>query len=348
MRLSAQVAWYDGRTSKQREAMLVCEGETVTVTGEGVALSCPLGEVSVDPGLGKVRRQLRFPDGAIAETSDDGFVDELQRRQGRGGIARAVRWWEMSLKRAFAALLLTFLICFGFIRYGLPFLSARAAFALPASTQKLLGVQTLQLLDKVLLKPSKLPTERQKELARLFSTVTARHPGENEWRMELRSSKEVGANAFALPSGVIVVTDELVELAQNDDEIAGVMAHEAGHVIRRHALRHLLQNSATALLVATLTGDITSATSLAATMPTALIDAKYSRDFEREADDDAVAYLKEKKIPVKVYAEMLARLDAAHWKERDAGRQVGDFLDSHPQTLERVQRVLASERIGKE
>lgn len=340
----AQASWYDGVTSRRREVTLGCWGETLVVTGEDVELSYPLAEVRVEPGLGSIRRQLRFPDGATAETADEDFVERLQQLQGTGGFFRQVRSWEMNLKRAFFALVLTLLVCFLFVRYGVPFLSEQAAFALPPSTENHLGKETLQILDKLLLKPSKLSEERQKELTRLFSSVTAAHPERDGWRIEFRSSDEVGANAFALPSGIVVVTDELVELARSDDEIAGVMAHEVGHVSLRHAMRHLLQNSATALLVATLTGDITSISSFAATMPTALIDAKFSRDFEREADDAAVAYLKGKRIPVRVYAEMLARLDASHWEERDAAKAVGDFFGTHPQMLERVQRVMASEQ----
>ena len=339
---SARAIWYDGITSRRREVTLACDGEAVTVNGEEIDLRYPLGEARIDPGLGNIRRLLRFPDGATAETCDERFVEELQRRQGSGGFFKQVRHWEMSLKRTFAALLLTLLVCFAFVRYGVPFLSERAAYALPASTEKLLGGETLQLLDRLLLKPTKLPLERQKSLARLFSSVTAAHPERGGWRLELRSSEAVGANAFALPSGIVIVSDELVGIAQSDDEIAGVMAHEVGHVNRRHALRHLMQNSATALLVATLTGDITSISSFASTMPTALIDAKMSRDFEREADDAAIAYLKKRKIPVQVYAVMLARLDASHWKEREHGKGFGDFLSSHPEMLERVQRVMAS------
>jgi Zn-dependent protease with chaperone function len=337
---SSTATFYDGQSSKRHQVILTWDKGEIIVSGEGIARSYAVSGLQIDDGLGKIKRTVRFPDGAVAETSDERFIDALQRSQGTGGFFKNVRRWEMSLPRAAAALLLTLLVCFGFIRYGLPFLATKAAFALPPATEKLMGSETLQLLDRAVFKPSKLPVERQKSLTRLFSTITSQQPEGREWRLEFRSSAEIGANAFALPSGIVVVTDDLVNLATSEDEIAGVMAHEVGHVNQRHALRHLLQNSATALLVATLTGDITSASSLAATMPTLLIDAKYSRDFEREADDAAVAYLKKKRVPVQVYAEMLGRLDAAHWKDREKTKSFGDLFQSHPETKERVQRVL--------
>lgn len=332
--------FYDGQSSKRHQVTLTWDKGEVKVSGDGIARSYAVSDLNIDDGLGKIKRTVRFPDGAVAETSDERFVDSLQQRQGNGGFFKNVRRWEMSLPRALAALVLTLLICFGFIRYGLPYLAAKAAFALPPATEKLMGRETLQLLDRALFKPSKLPLERQKALSRLFSSITAEHREGKEWRLEFRSSADIGANAFALPSGIVVVTDDLVDMAKSDDEIAGVMAHEVGHVNQRHALRHLLQNSATALLVATLTGDITSVSSLAATMPTVLVEAKYSRDFERKADDAAVAYLKKRKVPVQVYAEMLGRLDAAHWKERESTQSLGDLLSSHPDTKERIQRIL--------
>lgn len=339
---SSTATFYDGQSTKRHQVTLSWDGGEIAVSGDGIARSYAVGELRIDDGLGKIRRTVRFPDGAVAETSDERFVDALQRRQGTGTFFKNVRRWEMSLPWAFAALALTLLVSFGFIRYGLPYLAAKAAFALPPATEKLMGSETLQILDRVVFKPSKVPVEKQKALSRLFFSITAGQEEGREWRLEFRSAPEVGANAFALPSGIVVITDGLVDLAKTDDEIAGVMAHEIGHVNQRHALRHLLQNSATVLLVATLTGDLTSISSLAATMPTVLIDAKYSRDYEREADDAAVAYLKKRGIPVQVYAEMLGRLDAAHWKDRETGKALGDLLSTHPEMKERVQRVLKS------
>lgn len=340
---SCSAVWYDGRTSRRREVTLTWDGKVVTVSGEGLELSYPLRDLRIEPGLGSTRRLLRFPEGVTAETAADKFVIELQQCQGRGGFFRGVHRWETSLKRAISALVLLIAVAFVFVRFGFPFLATKAAFALPPATEELLGRETLVLLDRLVLKPTALPAERQKALHRQFAAMIAGRPEQSGWRLELRSSEQVGANAFALPAGIVIVTDRLVEIAESDEGLAGILAHEIGHLQRRHALRHLLQNSATVLLVATLTGDISSITSLGATMPTALIDAKFSRDFEREADDAAVDYLKGKGIPVRVYAEMLAKLDAVHWKEREAAPRFGDLLGDHPEMLERVQRVMASD-----
>ena len=344
--ISARGFWYDGKTSECREVTIVCGDDAVVrVTGDGVDTSVSLQDLRIDPRLGTARRMIRFPDGAAAETADHEFLDGLHRLQGKGGFFRALHRWETSLMRALCALLLMLVTGFCFVRYAVPFLATKAAFALPAATEELLGRETLQILDRIVLEPTKLPEERRRELAALFATMTAGHPERRGWRLEFRSGEAVGANAFALPAGIVIVTDKLVALAKNNDQIAGVLAHEIGHVNRRHALRHLMQNSATALLVATVTGDITSVTSLSATLPTVLIDAKYSRDFEREADDAAVAYLKGKGIPVQTYADMLTRLGDEHRKDKkETDFSFMEVFADHPLIQERVKRVLG----GKE
>jgi Zn-dependent protease with chaperone function len=150
---------------------------------------------------------------------------------------------------------------------------------------------------------------------------------------------------MALPSGIVVITDGLVDLAKNDEELTAVLAHELGHVRGRHLLRHILQNSVAGLLMATVTGDITSVTSLSAALPTALIDARFSRDFEREADDAAVAYLKKEGIPTRRYIDILVRLQA-QLNAKNRGAVEGEetfknYLSTHPGTGERIRRILA-------
>lgn len=165
-------------------------------------------------------------------------------------------------------------------------------------------------------------------------------------RLEFRASQAIGANALALPSGIVVITDDLVALARHDDEIGAILAHELGHVHQRHILRHALQNSATGLIMATLTGDLMSITSLAATLPTTLVDASFSRAFEREADDAAMAWMRTAGVPPRRYAEILGRLQAqldVHHGAVGGGKSpVRNYLSTHPDTGERIRRIMKS------
>lgn len=343
--MNASGIYYDGRTSARRTVRLTLEGNRLLVAGEGVDLSAELARLVISEPLSTARRSVRFPSGALCEVSDVRFMDELLRRQGKGKASAAIHRWERSLPLALVALVVTVAVIWGFVAFGIPAMAERVARAVPPATEVSMGRETLAMLDKLVFTPSRLPGVRRRDITTQFSRMTRELPFGSGYRLEFRKSDRLGANALALPSGIIIVTDRLVEMAKSDDELIGVLAHEMGHVRHRHALRHVLQNSATGLVVAAITGDITSITSLAATLPTLLIDASYSRSFETEADDAAIDYLKRRGIPLKSYAAMLGRLEAEHRKtsgdtKTEKKKSLGDYFSTHPVTEERIKRVL--------
>jgi Zn-dependent protease with chaperone function len=348
--MRARGGYYDGRVAVRREVSLDLDGGMLHIRGEGVGESCRLEEVIVTPGVGSILRTLRFSDGSSCELADHAFVTHLERLQGKGGRATLLHRWEKSLPLALGALLLTALVVLLFLRFGVPVMARQVAFRLPPAAETSMGRETMAILDRLLLKPSRLDQGRRRELEGLFHRVAGGGAGTAGYRLEFRSSDSLGANAFALPGGIVVLTDGLVELARSDDEIAAVLAHEVGHVRHRHILRHVLQNSVTGLLVATLTGDLTSITSLSATLPTAIVDASFSRQFEREADDAAIAWMKSAGVDPRRYAEILARLqaqlDTRSGETFEPKSPIHNYLSNHPDTGERIRRVLASGQPG--
>jgi hypothetical protein len=343
--MEASAGYYDGRISTRREVTLYLEGKTLRIVGPGMDASYPIGSLRVTAGVGAIRRSLRLAGGGMCEVADGAFLAEIERRQGKGRLATLLHRWERSIPLAAAAVVLTVAVVVLFMRFGVPALARHAAFLLPVSAEASLGRESLDTLDRFLFKPSRVGAERQRGLQALFRGMTASMPGGDGFRLVFRASPPLGANALALPSGIVVMTDAMVALAKNDEELAAVLAHELGHVRERHLLRHVLQNSVATLLMATITGDIVSVTSLSATLPTALIDAKFSRDFEREADDAACAYLRQRGIAVSHYVAILSRLQTElEKKTKESGK--GDdtfrnYLSSHPATEERIRRILA-------
>lgn len=341
---TVEVTYFDGKISTRREALLTHDDRQVTLVCEEVKLSYPVTALRIPPAVGSIRRTIRLPDGGICETSDQEFAAELEQLQGSGRRAALLHRWEKSLTMVAAALWGMALIVLLFMRFGVPALSRHAAFAIPPAVESSMGRESLAVFDRLFAKPSKLGAERRSELTALFRrivTATGAPPG---CRLEFRNGGPIGANAFALPSGIVVITDQLVGLAKHDEEIGAILAHELGHVRQRHALRHVLQNSAAGLIMATLTGDLVSITSLAATLPTALVDASFSRDFEREADDAAIAWMKSAGVPPRRYAEILGRLqaqlDARSGEAFDRKNPVRNYLSTHPDTGDRIQRIM--------
>lgn len=227
---------------------------------------------------------------------------------------------------------------FALVQYGIPLLTGAIVQRLPLDIEARMGDEALELFDRWFMEESTLDTARQRDLTAQLQML-ARTTDAPAITVLFRHSDGLGANAFALPNGIIVFTDDIVTLAEDDRELLGVFAHELGHVQHRHTLRHVLQSSITGLLMIVLTGDVGSVSSLAATLPTVLVDTKFSRAFESEADTYAVELLTQNGIDSVHLGNILARMKA------DAGDDpVPGFLSTHPATDERVKQFSQGSR----
>jgi Zn-dependent protease with chaperone function len=306
--------------------------ETLRITGLKQELAYQISQVQIASRVGDTPRRIYLPAGAVCETPENDALDLILRRRERGRWQALVYALESRWAYVLPVLLVTLVGGWLLIDYAIPALAKRVASAFPTSADTALGRNGLDLLDRGLFSPSTLDKERQEELRAIFNTMTQQLADGHAFRLEFRKSERVGPNALALPSGIIVVTDELVLLARHYNELIGVLAHEIGHVQHRHALRTLLQNSVVALFIASLTGDVTSLTALSATLPTLMVEAKYSRAFETEADRFALQYLREHNIQPTYFANILVRMEQAPNRQG----KVHNYLASHPVTTERL------------
>lgn len=135
-------------------------------------------------------------------------------------------------------------------------------------------------------------------------------------------------NAFALPGGKVYLLNGLLQKAQNTDEIAGVLAHELGHVKHRDHMRKLIQTGGTSFLVGLLFGDVTGAGAVIFA-GRSLLDASYSRDAEQSADAFAADVMHKLGRSSAPMGEFLLRVTGAQ-----ANKSYTIFA-SHPLTEER-------------
>ena len=112
----------------------------------------------------------------------------------------------------------------------------------------------------------------------------------NAWRFYIVDSKEV--NAFAVPGGFIYVNRGLIERTQRMDQLAGVLGHEIGHVVRRHSIKQMQQEQGANMgvtLACVLTSVCDSGLGQAAIqVGGTAVFAKFSRSDEAEADEEGV------------------------------------------------------------
>ena len=330
-----QGTYFDGKSSKAHPVAVTFGGELLHVTNatDNSTFTVPLEQCVITPPLGKTARVIKLPHDAQIETSDLEAIAGIERRQGMNFGIRFIHALENHWKAVAGASVGLALFVWTFISLGIPLLAKHIAYSLSPEITETLSRQTLQILDSKLMKPSRLSPDRTKELDRLFDRLHG-GAGRFNYRLEFRRSPHIGPNAFALPSGIIVVTDELVNLARNDKELEGVLLHEIAHVENRHGLRSLVQNAGAYVVIAALVGDIASLYSAAASLPVMLAQSGYSRDFEREADRSAALYFIERHESTEPFRQFLSRLtaNAAHYPGES-------IFSSHPMTQERVRYI---------
>ena len=174
------------------------------------------------------------------------------------------------------------------------------------------------MLDASGCRPSTLDAARQETLRKRLVQL-----GEG-YRLELRTCPGIDPNAYALPGGTLVLTDELVRLAPNADQISAVLAHEMGHVRERHGLRTALERAGLIGALAAFTGD---GTRLSDSLRHVLLESGYPAKFEDQADAFALQRMRNAGIPARALAEMVPVLERYRAPVNDA----------------RIARVLAEE-----
>ncbi|MBC8413789.1 MAG: M48 family metallopeptidase [Nitrospira sp.] len=332
--------YFDGKTSISRTVIFTLYGKKAEIRGvdTGFVFTVPLVDCEISPAIGNTPRLIRLPGGAMCEAVDLDAVAALEELKGEQKILRLVHFIEGRWKAALVSIAGIIIFAWFFVVFGIPAIAEKAAFAVSADILNEVSNQTLEVLENRFLKPSELDQSRIDKLRRDFEEVLADVCRDEQCRVEFRKSPVVGPNAFALPSGLIIVTDELVEASENERELIGILLHEAAHIKERHGLRGIIQNTGVFIMVSVFVGDVASITSIAASLPTLLAQAGYSREFEREADEYAVRYFHQKGWDTESYREILVRIT------EKMTRYPGDsLLSSHPITEERVEDILKLE-----
>jgi Zn-dependent protease with chaperone function len=329
------VKLYDGRHPVAYAALLRLSAEQTTLAGEGFERHYPTSSLRVSPRIAIAPRFVALPDGGELECEDGVWLDSLPQQEASEGPVAWLerRWWAALSAVAMTALGLVFLYFF-----GLDALSDRIVQAIPIERELSFGDRTLRSLDGNVLRTSELDAERTQAIAVLFQRFSSEIPERGRVRLEFRNSDVIGANAFTLPGGIIVVTDQLVNLMP-DDEVVAVLAHELGHAHYRHVLRQTVKSSGTAVLAGVLGGD---ASSVAGGVSTGfvLLGTKFSREFEAQADAYATDMLQKNELSPALFGDALAAL-----VKDEASRGIHEgysFLSDHPGTAERIAKARAA------
>ncbi|MDR7224029.1 M48 family metallopeptidase [Aminobacter aminovorans] len=334
--------WRKAGEARAVEARLTIaiEGATTVTDMAGVQLvASPFSAVTISDRVGSIARHLTFPGGGVFETTDNDGVDALIAPYAgkRSGLIHQLERFHPRLLVFVAA---TVVLCAALYRYAVPVLVEVAVAVTPPSVTTLMSKSALASLDQAIFEPSKLNAERQKLLSEGFAGLVALTPraeaGHPAYSLNFRAGGAIGPNAFALPDGTVVLTDELVELAGKDDEmILGVLGHEIGHVDHEHSLRQLYRAAGVTALIMLIGGDIGSGTEDLVIQGSALMALSYSRGAESEADRFSVDLMHKAGRDPTAIARFFELLRDKYGDKDDT-----DFLSTHPATQERIAETL--------
>ena len=205
--------FFDGRSSRAhavqvRAGQTAAAGDALTIRAADWERSDPLASIRVTPRVAGIHRTLVLRDGGQLQVEDNNAVDSWFPKRDR--TAAWIDRLERHSVAVAASLLVTVLSIAGVIFFGIPYAAEKIAARIPDSVAREMGEQTVTLLDRFGFDKSDLPQKRRDELQAVFKKYVADLPRPEHYQLRLLHAKM--ANAFALPGGVIVVTDEMVRL----------------------------------------------------------------------------------------------------------------------------------------
>ena len=335
MKAAVQGQLYGVSGSRSVRAWLDREGDTLRWCDEAgqVLAAAPLGACEFSDAPGGAAAFVTLPDGQRFETREEAALLAMG-----AGVVGFRRSWLSRLESHGGAVLLavlgTALLLYAGVRFAVPAMAAEVAEAVPPSVAQGMDRAVLRGFDEGVLAPSRLAPADRKRVEALLAPLIPGVPSHVRPSLAFRDGGEVvGANAFALPGGQIVVTDAIVALLP-DAELQAVLAHELSHGAARHSLRRGLQFSGLAVLWSWVTGDLGA---LLTILPVTLLELSYARDFEFEADAQAVERLVAIGRDPEALAQALGRLSPEGTVAGSSG-----YLSTHPPTVERLEALAAA------
>ena len=346
-RLEAPGRYFDGEAARPRQVMLSFGERSLVIMGfDGVAIvHWPLASLRAVSDRGDRSLQI-VPDLA----SDERLVIEepmmiraieavcpgLRRRPAdRRGIGKALVYGSAGLAAVLALVLVI-----------IPDLAGRLAPLVPPEQERRLGDAVVEQLRVVLggFDESEAPQYcAEAEGLAALGKMRSRLEGATDlpYPLEVAVFDHQMVNAFAVPGGRVILFRGLIEDAAQPEEVAGVLAHEIGHVVHRDPMVGVLRSAGTAGILGLLVGDVFGVAVVIAGAE-AIRNAQYQQEVEARADREAVAILSEAGLPSSPLGGFFQRMAARYGESAGVLR----YLSSHPALGERARAAREADGIA--
>jgi Zn-dependent protease with chaperone function len=326
--------YFDG-TSSRRHLVTLAFNEGLEFHEDGRTLAAwsfadirradsPSGVLRVTCLTAPVLARLEIRDAVVAAELISRCARLDENIPGRHGIARIVGW-SLAATISIVAVVL----------FGVPLAADRLAPLVPQALERRLGDVAEGQVKTLFGGKTCNNASGQAAFTKLVNAV--RGPTDLDTSIQSQVLATPVPNAFALPGGRVYLFSGLLAKAENADEIAGILAHELGHLRHRDGTRNLIYNGGTSFLIGLLFGDITGSGALIFASRS-LVTASYSREAEQNADTFAIDAMHRLGRSPKPMGELMFRVTG---KQGDRSLSI---LSNHPLTEDRLARMSHEDR----
>ncbi|MEM6932997.1 MAG: M48 family metallopeptidase [Pseudomonadota bacterium] len=343
-RLEAPARYFDGRSAQSQEVVVSFGARTLVVMGfdNHVNAHWPLASLRAEKSSDQQTWQIKpqsdsderivLSDPEMIEAIRTVCPDLTKREVDRKGVRRAFVWGIGAIA---SVVLMVFVI--------IPELAGQLAYMIPPDRERQLGDAVAKQVESLFFAENETgycdapdgvaAVEKMRD--RLASQIELPYP----LRVEVMDHGLV--NAFALPGGRVMLFRGLIEESSSPEEVAGVLAHEIGHVTHRDPTVGVLRAAGTAGIIGLFLGDVFGGAIIVAAAD-AVINASYQREAEQRADETAYKLLEDAGLPSTPFAAFFRKLAEKH----GATPEVLRYLASHPELAGRAERAAAADKVG--
>ncbi|WP_027576131.1 M48 family metallopeptidase [Bradyrhizobium sp. WSM1743] len=328
--------FFDGVSSRRRQVTLTL-GDALEIIEEGGTpvrwayadirrADSPAGLLRLACTAAPPLARLEIRDAALASDVTARCMRLDEHQTSRRGIAKIVGW---SVAAAVS------IVCV--VLFGVPLAADRLAPLVPKSVERRIGdaaeVQVKTIFGRSVCEGPAGKAAFTKLVNRLRDAA-----GLDDDSMTAGVLSTTVPNAFALPGGKVFVLKGLLDKAESPDELAGILAHELGHLKHHDNMRGLIYNGGTSFLIGLLFGDVTGSSAVIFASRS-LVEASYSREAETAADTFAIEIMHALGRSPKPAAELMFRITG-----KEGGSGLTNILASHPLTEDRLARMTREDR----